>query len=39
MTLLDAPEDPSWRGIERIQHILALGAAESWARWWSTSKI
>ncbi len=39
MTLLDAPEDPSWRGSERIQHILALGAAESWARWWSTSKI
>lgn len=37
--LLDAPEDPSWRGTERIQHILALGAAESWARWWNAPKV
>lgn len=33
--LLDEAEDPSRRGTERIQRILALGAAESWARWWS----
>jgi len=38
-TLLDEPEDRSWRGTERIQHILALGAAESWARWWSAPRI
>lgn len=37
--LLDAPDDPSWRGTERIQRILALGAAESWARWWSAIRV
>lgn len=34
LRLLDAPEDISWRGTERVQRILALGAAERWARWW-----
>lgn len=34
LELLDAPEEPSWRGTERVQRILALGAAEQWARWW-----
>lgn len=33
--LLDEPEDPSWRGTARRHRILALAAAESWARWWS----
>ncbi|HET6523516.1 asparagine synthase-related protein [Sphingopyxis sp.] len=35
--LLDEPDDPSWRGTERLQRILALAAAENWARWWSGS--
>lgn len=33
--ILDAPEDPGWRGAERTDRILSLAAAESWARWWS----
>ena len=33
--LLDKREDPSWRGTARRHRILALAAAESWARWWS----
>lgn len=33
--LLDLPEDPSWRGVERIQRILEFAAAENWVRWWS----
>lgn len=33
--LLDEREDPSWRGTARRHRILALAAAESWARWWS----
>lgn len=33
--LLDEPEDPSWRGTPRRHRILALAAAESWARWWN----
>ncbi len=33
--LLDVPEDPSWRGVERIQRILEFAAAENWVRWWS----
>lgn len=32
---LDRPEDPSWRGAERVQRILEFAAAESWARAWS----
>lgn len=35
LALLDAPEDPTWRGTERIQRILDLAAAENWVRWWS----
>jgi len=35
--LLDVPEDPSWRGVERIQRILEFAAAENWVRWWSGS--
>jgi len=35
--LLDFPEDPSWRGVERIQRILEFAAAENWVRWWSGS--
>ncbi|OWR01249.1 asparagine synthetase B family protein [Sphingopyxis witflariensis] len=34
-SILDEPEDPSWRGNAREQRILALAAAESWARRWS----
>lgn len=34
-SLLDAPDDPTWRGTERIDRILALSAAENWARYWS----
>lgn len=36
-SLLDAPDDPTWRGTERIDRILALSAAENWARYWSGS--
>ena len=35
ISLLDEPEDPTWRGNAREQRILALAAAESWARRWS----
>lgn len=35
--LLDVREDPSWRGVERIQRILEFAAAENWVRWWSGS--
>lgn len=34
-TLLDEPDDPSWRGSERIQRLLEFAAAESWARHWN----
>ena len=34
LDFLDEPEDPSWRGIDRTQRILALCAAETWVRWW-----
>lgn len=33
--LLDEREDPSWRGTARRHRILAIAAAESWARRWS----
>ncbi|PAL24285.1 asparagine synthase-related protein [Sphingopyxis sp. GW247-27LB] len=35
--LLDEPDDPSWRGAERIQRLLEFAAAESWARHWNDS--
>lgn len=35
--LLDRAEDPTWRGVERIQRILEFVAAENWVRWWSGS--
>ena len=35
--LLDRAEDPTWRGVERIQRILEFAAAENWVRWWSGS--
>ena len=34
-SLLDARDDPTWRGTARIDRILALSAAENWARYWS----
>lgn len=34
-SFLDGPDDPTWRGTERIDRILALSAAENWARYWS----
>ena len=35
ISLLDEPEDISWRGNAREQRILAFAAAESWARRWN----
>lgn len=35
--LLERAEDPTWRGVERIQRILEFAAAENWVRWWSSS--
>ncbi|KTE17802.1 asparagine synthase C-terminal domain-containing protein [Sphingopyxis sp. H115] len=35
-SLLDEPEDISWRGNAREQRILAFAAAESWARQWNS---
>ncbi|MHA4836618.1 asparagine synthase-related protein [Sphingopyxis sp. MSC1_008] len=35
ISLLDEPEDISWRGNAREQRILAFAAAESWARHWN----
>ena len=37
ISLLDEPEDISWRGNAREQRILAFAAAESWARQWNGS--
>ncbi len=37
LALLDLPEDPTWRGTERIDRILTLVAAENWARYWAGS--
>ncbi|MGH6649980.1 MAG: asparagine synthase-related protein [Sphingopyxis sp.] len=34
-SFLDGPDDPTWRGAERIDRILAFSAAENWARYWS----
>ncbi|WP_037515040.1 asparagine synthase-related protein [Sphingopyxis sp. LC81] len=35
ISILDEPEDVSWRGNAREQRILAFAAAESWARRWN----
>lgn len=35
--ILDGPEDPSWRGTERIQRILEFVAAENWVRHWTNA--
>lgn len=37
ISLLDEPEDISWRGNAREQRLLAFAAAESWARQWNGS--
>ncbi len=37
LALLDMPEDPTWRGAERIDRILTFVAAENWARYWAGS--
>lgn len=37
LALLDIPEDPSWRGTERIDRVLTFVAAENWSRYWEGS--